>query len=110
MSELVTVTLKMPIELRERLKAQAAAEGSSVSALLIAGVEGMPAFGATGDTAALEAALVRVADLTADRDRWRALAKAAMPIATTKPVKRQPEARQRACQPLRRCTGHDRMA
>ena len=38
MSELVTVTLKMSAELRDRLKARATAENTSVSALLIAGV------------------------------------------------------------------------
>lgn len=39
MSELVTVTLKMSLELRERLKARAVADDASVSALLILGAE-----------------------------------------------------------------------
>jgi hypothetical protein len=39
MSELVTVTLKMSAELRDRLKARAAEDDGSVSALLVAGAE-----------------------------------------------------------------------
>lgn len=73
MSELVTVTLKMPTDLRDRLKARATEAGTSVSALLIDGVT----LDAQPD---LQAEIVRlqaeVARLTAERDQWRDKAKA----------------------------------
>jgi hypothetical protein len=69
MSELVTVTLKMTTELRDRLKARAAAEQTSVSALLIDGVS---------EVEWLRGALAQV---TTDRDQWISRAAALAPLA-----------------------------
>ena len=66
MSELVTVTLKMTTELRDRLKARAAEAGTSVTALLIDGVT----------TDAQPDLLAQIAKLTTERDQWRDKAKA----------------------------------
>ena len=91
MSELVTVTLKMTTELRDRLKARATAEGASVSALLIAGagglLDGWPGVAETyqATTQRLEA---EVATLTKDRDQWRDRAKAIVSAGAGAPVPR----------------------
>lgn len=65
MSELVTVTLKMMAELRDRLKARAAADGTSVSALLIEGVSAPSGDGQR--LAELEAEVKRLRALSVDR-------------------------------------------
>ena len=82
MSELVTVTLKMTTELRDRLKARATAEGTSVSALLIDGVSG--AFKPAPRVAELEATVkemeTTIERLTVDRNQWRDRAKAIVSV------------------------------
>lgn len=75
MSDLVTVTLKMSAGLRDRLKERATAEGSSVSALLIAGAEGL-LDGWLGVAETYQATIDR---LTKERDQWLKVAKAAIP-------------------------------
>jgi len=65
------ISLKLPIELHERLKAEAEAAGTTVTALLIEGVSG--AAKPDPRVAELEAAL---ATMTKDRDQWRDRAKA----------------------------------
>lgn len=72
------ISLKLPIELLERLRARATTEGTSVSAILIEGVAGND--GATVRVAELQATVkemeTAIERLTVDRDQWRDRAKA----------------------------------
>jgi hypothetical protein len=68
------ISLKLSVELLDRLKAKAEADGTTVTALLIEGVSGSTK--PDPRVAELEAAL---ATMTKDRDRWRQMAHEPMP-------------------------------
>lgn len=77
------ISLKLPIELHERLKAEAEAAGTTVTALLIEGVSGSTE--PDPRVAELEATLATV---TKERDEWRNRAKAIVDAKAGVPVPR----------------------
>ena len=91
MSELVTISLKMPSEVRDRLKDRATGEGATTSALVLRAVQVM--LEGDGDAkvhepdprvAELETALAGQKALTA---KWQKAAQSVMPMADRKPEK-----------------------
>lgn len=83
-----SITVRLPDELHERLKDHATGAGVTASAMVVTSIQTVLDGGAQPDTDLARAHAEIVANLTADRDRWRKLAQAMQPIADTKPVKR----------------------